>query len=522
PKSLIINGLALFFLLSNLVESHATADKFRCSWRDNPATSMVVGWDQESGNDPVFYYGMTDFGANQSKYTLSRKPDRIQKAKGMTNCFVRLTGLQANTVYYFVIKDSEGVSKRMSFCTASDNPDDRLSIVAGGDSRNMHEARINANKMVAKLRPNFVLFGGDMTDHDADDEWEDWMDDWQNTIPADGRLTPIIVSRGNHEADNNTLINLFDIDAKGNYYALNFGGNLLRVYTLNSFMPPAGDQKNWLINDLEKNKSAIHRIAQYHLPMRPHTQAKEPNQEQTIHWSPIFAKYGLKLAVECDAHVIKYTYPIRPSTGSGSDDGFVRDDEQGTTYIGEGCWGAPLRQHNRDKSWTRNSDAFNGFHWIWVDKNKMEVRTVKVDNVAKAQAIHPQNLFAVPQGVEIWTPSNGAVLNIKPSSGNALATNNNTTTPTTSADNELANLPTMNADASTEVIKFKYKLTQESDVNVKLYNLKFTEVFSNDFPKQKAGEYNYPLSVKKFPAGRYILIIKGANKPVMKYVLVKK
>ena len=62
----------------------------------------------------------------------------------------------------------------MSFKTAPDNPYERLSIIAGGDSRNHRKARCKANFLVSKLRPHAVMFGGDMTGGDIERQWKVW------------------------------------------------------------------------------------------------------------------------------------------------------------------------------------------------------------------------------------------------------------------------------------------------------------------------------------------------------------
>ncbi|MBK7869786.1 MAG: metallophosphoesterase [Saprospiraceae bacterium] len=105
---------------------------------------------------------------------------------------------------------------------------------------------------MSKLRPHFVLFNGDMTSDDSPAEWKKWLDDWQETIGSDGRLFPIVVARGNHEASNASLVEVFDVVNSGLVYALNFGGNLLRIYTLNSMIPSGGEQRDWLEADLQK------------------------------------------------------------------------------------------------------------------------------------------------------------------------------------------------------------------------------------------------------------------------------
>ena len=387
-------------------------DKFRCVWRDNPATSMTVAWNQASGVNPTLYYGTTDYGTDSEQYVYSKIPTKQVKAKGMLNCFVRLVNLKPNTKYFFVLKDSEGITKRYWFQTASDNPNDRLSILAGGDSRNHRKGRQNANSLVAKLRPHCVAFGGDMTGLDIETEWRKWFDDWQLTIPKDGRMTPIIPARGNHEKSNSSIVDLFYVPSESVYYALNFGGNLLRFYTLNTMIATSGDQREWLKNDLKNSDDMVWKMAQYHHPMRPHTKRKAEGTRLYQSWANLFYEYNMQLVVECDAHVCKTTYPIRPSFGKGSDEGFVRDNKRGTIYVGEGCWGAPIRPADDAKSWTRAIGSFNQIKWVWIDNEKMEIRTVKTDNANLVGSLKDDNRFSLPKKIKLWKPKSGSVITI--------------------------------------------------------------------------------------------------------------
>lgn len=402
----------LMILLCCVEVAEALTDKYRCSWRENPATSMVIGWNQISGSNPVIHFGTTDGGATLEYYTRSQRADRHVQSKGMNNHFARLTGLMPNTLYYFVIQDSEGISEVMSFQTVPDTPDKRISIIAGGDSRNHRDARQNANELVGKLSPHAVMFGGDMTSGDKADQWQNWFDDWQLTITKEGRLTPIIPARGNHEASNKTLEDMFDIPYSEAYYALTFGGNLLRIYTLNSMIASGGNQKDWLVRNLSASKHITWKMAQYHHSIRPHTQRKPEKNDLLENWAKPFSKYGMNLVVESDIHVVKSTYPICPSNEKGSHQGFIRDDKHGTVYVGEGCWGAPLRANNDDKPWTRNSGSFNQFKLIFIDNQQMEVRTVKTDNAKDVAYVSPYNIFNLPVGIKIWNPSEGDVIRI--------------------------------------------------------------------------------------------------------------
>lgn len=399
------------WLLSSILAEGAT-DKYRITWREDPATSMVIAWNQRSGTNPMVFLDVMDYGQEFSRYKFSKAPDLVIDAKGMKNHFVRLRNLKPSTVYYFVIRDSEGVSKRFSFRTAPANSGERLSIISGGDSRNNREVRQDANSLVGKLRPHMVLFNGDMTEADTPLEWQQWLDDWQLSIASDGRMTPILVARGNHEASNETLSDLFDPPSAQLFYAHSFGGDLLRIYTLNSLLPPGGAQATWLDGDLGAHSSTSWKIVQYHYAMRPHTARKPENNDQYQHWAPLFYGYQVQLAIESDAHVVKTTWPIAPSTGPDNHEGFVRDDRRGTVYIGEGGWGAPLRDNNDEKPWTRASGSFNQFNWIFVDDEKMEIRVVRVDGAESVQSVDPSNIFKAPLGLSVWKPSSGDVVTI--------------------------------------------------------------------------------------------------------------
>lgn len=402
--------ILLTVVLSNNL-ALATSDRYRLTLRDNPSTTIVIGWEQVSGSNPVVYYGTTDYGTDWAAYPSSLSPSQTVRYKGMNNHFARITGLQPNTAYYFVINDSQETSSRFWFKTVPDNPNERLSFIAGGDSRNNRTPRQNANKLVSKLKPHAVLFGGDMTDDDSDSQWQGWFDDWQLTIAGDGRMFPILAARGNHEESNSSIYNLFDVPSTEAYYALTFGGSLVRAYTLNTETSISGSQTDWLVSDLQ-SASTTWKMAQYHKPMRPHVSSKREGNNQYYYWAKPFYDHSVNLVFESDAHTVKTTWPIRPSTSSGSDEGFIRDDVTGTVYVGEGCWGAPLRSNNDTKPWTRSSDQFNQFKWVFIDQDKMEVRTIKVDNASSVGEVSNSNQFAIPANLDIWNPSNGSVVTI--------------------------------------------------------------------------------------------------------------
>lgn len=402
--------LTLFFLSLLFINlTIANNDKYRLTLADDPASTITIAWNQISGTNPTVYYSTTDHGTDHTLYENFKTVDRTIDYRGMNNNFVRLSGLQANTAYYFVIQDSEGTSNRFWFKTAP-NDLSRLSFIAGGDSRNNRTPRQNANLLVSKLKPHAVFFGGDMTDDDTNIQWSDWMDDWQLTTSADGRMIPIVVARGNH--DGSTVVyNLFDSPNADSYFALTFGDNLLRAYTLNSEISTSGNQLTWLQQDLSSHPDILWKMAQYHKPMRPHHSAKSEGTSEYDAWAQLFFDEGVRLVVDCDSHTAKTTWPVQPAYCDGHDEGFIRNNN-GTVYAGEGCWGAPLRANNDDKSWTRNSGSFNQFKLIFVEATKIELRTIIVNNASSVGEVSNADPFTLPANLDVWNPSNGAVVEI--------------------------------------------------------------------------------------------------------------
>jgi hypothetical protein len=409
-KLLLTLILGFFIVFSTF----AANDKYRLIITDDPSTTMTIGWNQISGHSVAVFYDVVDHGQDVSSYANFQLPDRNVAYKSMNNHFVRLTGLKPSTAYYFVVVDNEGVSDRFWFRTMSDDPNVPVSIVAGGDSRRSgsqttpHEPRIKSNLVVQALRPDFVAFGGDYTDKDTDGQWMTWMDDWQYTTGYDGRMIPILPTRGNHERNNNVMKNLFDVQQDDIYYAINFGGDLIRFYTLNVMISVAGNQSTWLQRDLEENKDATAwKFAQYHYSIAPHHSGKSFQTAMYIHWAQLFHQYGMQLVVECDAHVCKNTHPIRPTGEVGNDAGFIRDDSTGTVYCGEGSWGL-IRNADQGYEWTQDRGSFTQVKWLIVNKDSVVMQTIKSATSNAIAPVSDDNRFELPQGLDVWVMKDGA------------------------------------------------------------------------------------------------------------------
>lgn len=414
-------------------------DKYRLVWNDDPATTVTIAWDQIRGNDPIVYYGSKDFKRKWQKYSFSQKPtDTTIGYRGMNTYFTKLTDLRPDKTYYFIIKDSETVGKRYWFKTAPDKPKP-FTFISGGDTKSkdpeLTAGRLS-NKMVAKLRPLFVIFNGDFTTGDGtnDERWKLWLDDWTKlTTTSDDRLIPIIPVHGNHEnGDKSVLSKLFDVPFQvGNeeniYYSLSFGGDFFHFIALNNEIEQGGNQRTWLENDLKVYQHFTFKLAGFHKPFRPHTAKKAENDYQYEQWAWLFYEYGLDIALCGDTHLSAITYPIKPSNEPGSHEGFIRDDANGTMYIGEGSWGAAPRNNDDDKPWTLNSGSFNQIKWLHVFPEKdgkpahIDIRTVItatkdengqiVSHVDKVPDLREKDVFAIPKNINLFAPEpHGSVI----------------------------------------------------------------------------------------------------------------
>ncbi|NQY12114.1 MAG: T9SS type A sorting domain-containing protein [Flavobacteriales bacterium] len=396
--------ISLFSVLSTYAQDGAGAIRYRLSYRDDPATTIVIGWDQVSGVDATVYYGTTDEGTVSESYTDSHVVDRIEDSHGMKSRFARLAGLTPNTVYYFVL-DNGAAGDRYWFKTQPDSPE-AMSIIAGGDTRSNHDVRRNGFDIVRKLSPNLVYFGGDYTNSADDASWKKWLNDWQLTTREDGKMIPIIGATGNHE-NRGDIEEIFDganPDGGNNneYYSLAFGGDMWKAYVLNTEITPGGNQGTWLEEDLIASQDFTYRTAIYHTPMRPHTKWKSEENTQYNAWAQYFYDYKVALVVESDAHTGKTTEKIAPCSGGPACDEDFMIDGNGTVYVGEGCWGAPLYKDEDSKSWTKCYSEFDQIRWVFITPTEIEIKVIRIGMSGSSESVDDADRFATPDGLYIW------------------------------------------------------------------------------------------------------------------------
>ncbi|GEK10265.1 pre-peptidase C-terminal domain-containing protein [Pseudoalteromonas peptidolytica] len=397
--------------------SMAASDYHRLVWDAEPSTSATIGFTATSGTGHIVKYGDTTdeqtwrSGAVSATHTFDN---------GLSSSFVKLTGLTPNSAVYYRVCDSDGCGQRLWFRTAPQTASG-ITAVAGGDTRTGWTTRRKGNALIAKIRPLFIMHGGDYTNANSASEMREYLKDWQLTFSDDlinglayKRIYPFVATHGNHEDDNyKTLCQVFGVDydqdgtctAKDTYGAFNVAG-LLRVYTLNSQFKNSGwsnyatAMNNWLKSDLQsQGAGAKWRVAQYHKPMYPHYSGKSDNTILHTWWAQTFYDHAMNLVVESDTHINKLTYALSPTSN-----GFSATTQGGTVYVGEGSWGAPARSANDPKNWTIDLASIQQFKVLSVTNDKLTVRTAEFSSNATAltKAERDADPLALPMNMTWW------------------------------------------------------------------------------------------------------------------------
>ena len=401
----------------------ADIDYHRLVWDADPAHQAVIGFSQTNSSEAASVkYGYSTDESTWSEQAVSNSQD-FDGTK-FNSSFVRLTKLKENSAVYYRVCEGDSCGDRLWFKTA---PTDNSAFVmlAGGDTRTGWSTRKLGNELLAKIRPLFIMHGGDYTSANNVSQMREFLKDWRLTFSNDiidgiayKRIYPLVPTFGNHEnSDYSTLCKVFGVDYNADgvctdddtYGAFDISP-LLRVYTLNSEYKDSGwsaqatAQNNWLANDLIVNSGNVSwRFAQYHKPIFPHTNSKRENAILFSWWADEFYNNKMNLVVESDTHLSKVTQPVIPVENT-----FQVTPTGGTVFAGEGSWGAPARAADKTYPWTLESENIQQFKILTVSPDKVEMRTAQFDSGAstKVTTISAQeranDATILPTGVDWW------------------------------------------------------------------------------------------------------------------------
>ena len=276
-------------ILSRLTKMRGTTPaQWRIVWHGDPATEAHVAWSTaKAGKSHKLYYDTEAHGKEVSKYKHSLEADRSNRYRNdrrdkkdaklddeVGYCHhVKLKGLQPDTKYHFILESDGVLSKPMYFITApkGDNP---YSFLNGGDSRSGHTNRCLINLRIAKMvedHPEILALahsgdfvGNGNTWHD----WRLWLSHNELLTCKDGRVIPIIPTRGNHERSDKSKMyeDVFDVPE---WHVTELPLDTYMV-TLSSNIATLGEQLEWMrkAND-EVGPKSHWLMTMYHAPIYP-------------------------------------------------------------------------------------------------------------------------------------------------------------------------------------------------------------------------------------------------------------
>lgn len=378
----------------------------RVIWTENPSEHAIISWttmaetrsnvvryDTVSRADGSRAYAKSAPAVRNGAATL-RPEDVKEKVPAGWFHHAEITGLPPFTKVYLAVESDGEITDERWFITAPD--DDRpITLLSGGDSRmggpqpryagrTPHVDRQEMNKRMAQLltdNPEIIALA-----HGADwgttADWRHlfwWFEDNELLRTPDGRVLPFIVARGNHDEgigfnEHFWLGDITDEISYGYYFTTHIGSQFSLI-TLNTEISVAGDQSEWLeeqLQELRPNRRWL--MAQYHRPAYPAVKEFTALEFTRVRetWSPLFDKYGLDLALESDGHTLKRTVPIRN----------FKPAEDGVVYIGEGGLGVPQRTPDSTRWFLRSPGMSASAHHVWIistDSVQLRARAIGID-----------------------------------------------------------------------------------------------------------------------------------------------
>ena len=343
-----------------------TPAQWRVVWTGDASREATISWTTaEPGKRHVVYYG-TESGGSEGEFARRQKcqsngvysieqPEPPKKIAPAYYHHARISNLKPDTRYFFVLESDGERSREFYFRTAPVKGTD-FTLIHGGDSRSGHADRSRMNLRIAEQATSdskvlAFAHGGDyIVSGTKWEQWRLWLSQHELATLEDGRVLPIIPTRGNHDGGP-IYFEVFDLDEKKERWHTTTLGKDVALVTLDT-NGSAGGQAKWLENELKRLRPAVRwLLVQYHRPMYP---AVKGPPEQAAIFCPLFDKYNVDIALEADGHCMKRTVPIRGG----------KKDPTGVVYVGEGGLGVGQRKPDQDRWYLKNGGKAGSAHHV--------------------------------------------------------------------------------------------------------------------------------------------------------------
>lgn len=379
----------------------------------------------EDTSESVFINFQTNIAHKESKVCYSLPADHSSKSE---SCFLTkvyaLKGVEKigqrnihsaylydmlpDTLYKIKIYYDDQLQAEDQYHTLPLNTSERnVTIVMGGDAGFM-ELAYETGRTAAQYKPDLIVLGGDIAYDNGMDTcyytWDQFFGVFEYMNKVKGSLIPLILSVGNHDAGVEALsiraikqdeygppyFTFFpqhskvgpkgeitrevpDIHERKSYNYHLVGGSLQLNLDSGYIYGYSGPQLEWMRALSEKYRS-LPKFASYHVPIFWSTGLWDPVASGVVqglqYWVPEFDRSQYMSIWENHSHLMKRTKPLKGGVPK----------ENGTIYLGEGCWGALCYGLPMENS-TGIFDSFgHGHNHFWlVEQGKKGLTYTAID-----------------------------------------------------------------------------------------------------------------------------------------------
>jgi Phosphodiesterase/alkaline phosphatase D len=375
----------------------ADVDGLILTWRRDPSTTMVIDWHRNGPDAPASEtLSHRPAGDPTAPWReVASEPARDFPYLDRKIYRVELAGLAPDSRHEFRVGDGPV----RVFATLPNRLERPLRFIVGGDMMHHEKHYSQMNRTAAALDPAFIVWGGDLAyENGRPDEagrMARFVDIMRDTFVApDGRVIPVLAGVGNHEVRGYFYYGkdrgrenwpatdaarekiapyfyaLWAFPGHPGYAALDIGdyASILMLDTDHTG-PIEGVQTEWLVNALKQRADVPHVIPVYHVPAYPSVRDFEGEVSQSVrtHWTPLFDRFGIRVAFENHDHAYKRTHTLR--------DG--RPHPEGVLYIGDGAWGVGPRNPDPTRPYLVKTAKVNHAVLVEMHPDRLDMRAVR-------------------------------------------------------------------------------------------------------------------------------------------------
>ncbi len=318
----------------------AKPDQITLTWSEDPQKTQTIQWRTGPSVDKgeVQWVKKSDYNRFQpakpkrTKATAFRMEDEnLVNDPVVHRHTATLTGLEPDTSYLYSVGDgsNDNWSALAEFTTAPEQTKP-FSFIYMGDAQNGLDRWGSLVQRAYRQRPDaaFYIMAGDLVDRG--NERDDW-DSFFHNARSIYNHRPIVPAIGNHENQGghpSMYLQMFDLPKNGpediepeRAYSFRYSNSEFFVLDTNLTLE---SQTVWLEEALKKS-TAVWKFAVYHHPAYSSSPDRD-NPGIRQHWTPLFNKYHLDMALQGHDHAYLRTYPIKDQKN-------VASTAEGTVYI---------------------------------------------------------------------------------------------------------------------------------------------------------------------------------------------